>query len=490
MLDINNDKVKDLLLEGQIGLEKESLRIDKNGFFAHTPHPFPDDPFIVRDFCENQTEINTAVTGSVDEVMEQLKFHTLRIQKTLASLNEPEYLWPFSNPPYIRKEAEIPIAQYEDEEKYKQYYRDYLSERYGRYKMTFSGIHFNYSFSDELLRADFEKKIESRESGNKAGEAAERKAGKTTETRAGKTTESRAAESEAGGEPVSKEAGSKTDKEAEFRKYKDQFYVSLAAKAQVYNWLIVAVTAASPLLDSSYVEKGVFGRDVFNGMGSTRCSELGYWNMFTPILDYSDIEKYVDSIIFYVDQGLIHSSAELYYPVRLKPAGVYNLNALKESGVSHIELRMIDLNPLTPWGIDERDVHFIKLLLTYLAATPELKVDAGEQAFAIQNTKNAAHYDLKTVNVVTPDHRTLWVADAAIEVLNAMKEYYKGLFLGETFSLIENILDYQISKFEDAENRYAWKVRREFSDGFVEKGLKLCRERAGYGDDEYIRKCV
>lgn len=437
MLNISNNKVKDALLNGNIGLEKESLRIDKDGFFALTPHPFREDRFIVRDFCENQTEINTAVTGSVEEAMEQLKFHTIRIQKTLSGLDEPEYLWPFSNPPYIRKEAEIPIAQYEGREIEKQHYRDYLSDRYGRYKMTFSGIHFNYSFDDGLLWESFLS-----EHGNESEGSVD----------------------------------SAEDKAELFRSYKDQFYVSLAAKAQVYNWLVVAVTAASPLLDSSYVEKGVFGKDIFNGMGSTRCSELGYWNMFTPILDYTDIEHYVDSIVKYVEQGLIHSSAELYYPVRLKPVGTYNLEALKKKGVSHIELRMIDLNPLTPWGIDERDVHFIKLLLSYLAATPDINVDAGEQVFAIQNTKNAAHYDLKTVNVVTPDHRTMWVADAAIDVLSDMKKFYHSMN-SKYISLIDSVLDYQIAKFENADNRYAWKVREQFSDGFVEKGLRLCRER-------------
>ncbi|MBR1597726.1 MAG: hypothetical protein IJ661_02295 [Lachnospiraceae bacterium] len=442
MLDIKNSKVRDLLLEGNIGLEKESLRIDKDGYFALTPHPFPNDPFIVRDFCENQTEINTAVAENVCEAMEQLKFHTLRIQKTLAGLEEPEYLWPFSNPPYIRKENEIPIAEYKDEEIHKKNYRYYLSDRYGRYKMTFSGIHFNYSFSDDLLYEDFITKYKAA-SGYDA-----------------------------------------TKLKEEYRRYKDSFYMSLAAKVQVYNWLIVAATAASPLLDSSYVEKGVTGKDIFNGMGSTRCSELGYWNMFTPILDYSDIEHYVDSILKYVEQGLIHSSAELYYPVRLKPAGVYNLEDLKNKGVSHIELRMIDLNPLTPWGIEEKDVYFIKLLLSYLAATPEINVDAGEQVFAIQNTKNAAHYDLKTVNVVTPDHRTLWVADAAVEVLKDMKSFYRKVYktsgtdVSNELSLIEDVLDYQTAKFEDADNRYAWKIRKQFADGFVEKGLKLCKERA------------
>ncbi|MBQ9232499.1 MAG: hypothetical protein IJ167_00495, partial [Lachnospiraceae bacterium] len=147
--------------------------------------------------------------------------------------------------------------------------------------------------------------------------------------------------------------------------------------------------------------------------------------------------------------------------------------------------RMIELNPLTPWGIDLRDVYFIQLFLIYLAFLPDIEVGVREQSFAIQNTKNAAHYDLKTVNVITPDNRTLWVADAACEFLYEMKKFYEGLedYEGEAQKenglKISEVIDFQISKFENAENRYAWKIRRQFGGGFVEKGLRLCKEREG-----------
>lgn len=99
--------------------------------------------------------------------------------------------------------------------------------------MTFSGIHVNYSFSDELLKAEF---------------------------------------------PL--------QEDDDFQKFKNRFYLELAQKLAVYGWLLVAVSAASPLLDSSFLEKGVCGRDVFTGMASVRCGEMGYWNEFAPILDY------------------------------------------------------------------------------------------------------------------------------------------------------------------------------------------------------------
>ena len=206
---------------GKVGLEKEGLRVTRDGFMAQTRDPFIGNPNIVKDFSENQTEINTPVCSSTAEAVGFLEEYSALIRKTIGAMPEPELLWPFSNPPYIRDDSEIPVAQYEGADRVKTEYRNYLAERYGKYMMTFSGIHFNYSFSDELLKAEYEA--------------------------------------------VRREY-------SYFRDFKNHFYVSLAAKMLVYNWLIVAVTAASPILDISYLEKGKIGESAFNGMSSVRCS--------------------------------------------------------------------------------------------------------------------------------------------------------------------------------------------------------------------------
>ncbi|MCD7867908.1 MAG: hypothetical protein LUG62_06895 [Clostridiales bacterium] len=419
MLRIDSSELKKLLLSGNIGLEKEGLRVDEHGFLAHSPHPFPDDPYIVRDFCENQTEINTSVQPGVRSALKELAEHTERIRRTLAKLSPREYLWPFSNPPYIHSERDIPIAQFGGPETGKTTYREYLSERYGRYKMTFCGIHFNYSFNDELLRADF--------------------------ARSGKEN---------------------------FIEYKNELYLTLARRVAAYDWILTAATAASPLLDCSYVEKGCFDRDVFQGLASVRCSELGYWNAFTPVFDYGSMSAYVDSFRYYVQHQWIQAPSELYYPVRLKPAGPNRLESLEANGVNRIELRMFDLNPLVPAGLEEKDAAFAELLLCWLASTPDELFTDRDQIQAVQNYKNAAHYDLKTVNITVPNGEFYSVAHAARNVIRFMKDFYR-----DYPEEVCEILDYEDDKFINPENRYAWKVRRQFEGGFVKKGLELARQR-------------
>lgn len=419
MLHTDYPEVRELLLSGHFGLEKESLRIDGEGYLAHTRHPFPGDSHIVRDFCENQTEINTPVFDNAKDAVEALDAYYREIQRKLKKLPEREYLWPFSNPPYIKNEEDIPIAHFEGGEAGKTKYREYLSDRYGRYKMTFSGIHVNYSFDEELLRRDF--------------------------ARSG---------------------------EQDFQEYKNQLYVVLAERAAAYGWLLVAVTAASPLLDGSFVEKKKYDEDAFNGMASVRCSEMGYWNFFAPVFDYTDVRAYADSIQKYVDEGFLKAPSELYYPVRLKPAGKNNLKQLKEQGVNHIELRMFDINPLVSCGLEERDVEFAQLFLAWLASTPREDFSKKAQVQAVQNFKNAAHYDLKTVKIVMPDGEVYPVTEAALRVLASMQEFYRDFPDG-----IQEILRFQEEKFRDSGKRYAFQIREQFGDGYVKKGLALAKQR-------------
>lgn len=424
MLHIEDHLVKSRILDGSFGLEKESLRVLEDGTLSHTPHPFSDDARIVKDFCENQAEINTKVHNSAGAAIRELESHNRRIYEKLSSLPGREYLWPFSNPPYIQKESDIPVAVFGGIEVSKTAYREYLSAKYGRYKMTFSGIHVNYSFSEELLRADF---------GLRGG--------------------------------------------TDFRAYKDGFYLELARKLAAYGWILVAVTAASPLMDSSFFEKGVFGRDVFTGMASVRCGEMGYWNEFTPIFDYRSLRAYADSIRYYVDTGLLKSPSELYYPVRLKPAGENSLESLRCDGVNHIELRMFDVNPLADAGVEEKDVIFAQLLMVWLASVPDWLFLEKDQIQAVQNFKNAAHYDLKTVNILTPDGKMESVARAARNVIDRMRAFYDGLPAD-----VDAVLQFEYEKFTDADNRYAWKIRKQFADGYVSKGLRLAAERQGKSD--------
>ena len=415
-----------MLLSGNFGLEKEMLRITGDGHFVHTQHPFPEDEKnITRDFCENQTEINTPIFKSAEEVVENIGCLTRRIQDRLETLSPREWLWQYSNPPFICSEDDIPIAQFHGAGSAKTAYRHHLAQRYGRYMMTLSGIHFNYSFAGDLLRRNYEV-----ETGIHV---------------------------EKGNEP------------AGYREYCDRMYLHLASRLVTYGWVMVALTAASPLMDGSYFEASRAGENIFCGMSSVRCSELGYWNEFTPVLEYEDTEHYTQSIQHYVEEGLIAAPSELYYPIRLKPKGANSLAALREHGVNHIELRMIDVNPLCPEGIDLHDVKLAQLLIVWLCAQSPHRLTPQEQMTAVANFKNAAHYDLHTSGIVNENGQRVELATAVHHVLDEMGIFFSQL--GENAD-VEQTLAYQQRKLQQPETyRYADIVRRKYADGLVKRLL-------------------
>ena len=61
------------ILAARMGLEKESLRVDRRARLAQTSHPFPDDADLDVDFSGNQLEFVTDVCDSADEVWEALR---------------------------------------------------------------------------------------------------------------------------------------------------------------------------------------------------------------------------------------------------------------------------------------------------------------------------------------------------------------------------------------------------------------------------------
>ena len=110
MLHLQDEYIRKYLLKGAFGLEKENLRVLSDGSLSHTPHPAPSDSHIVRDFSEGQIEINTDPYPSAAEAVAALSKHEKDLMDILSRLHEPEYLWQFSNPPYIKGEDDIPIA--------------------------------------------------------------------------------------------------------------------------------------------------------------------------------------------------------------------------------------------------------------------------------------------------------------------------------------------------------------------------------------------
>lgn len=342
--------------QGNFGLERETLRIDAQGRIAQTPHPFGDDQYITRDFCENQIELITPVCRSIQEALSSLQELHTRTEQKLSQLNEK--IWLYSNPPHIQNEQEIPVARFSGEQSFKQNYREALEKRYGKKLMLFSGVHFNFSFSDALLH-DWHTGTE------------------------------------------------------DFQIFKNNLYLRLYRQLFRHSWLIVLLTAVSPIYDKSLDEDGLSGA-VRSQYASLRNSQRGYWNQFIPVLNHENIQVFAESIQEYVTKGLLFSVSELYLPIRLKPRGENTLENLVKTGVDHIELRMFDLNPLSPLGVSQKDLQFAHLFMLYLLNLPEEAFTPEQQEQAVNDHQQAALYH--------PDKKYF---ETALQILHDMQAYFQ-----------------------------------------------------------------
>ncbi len=342
---------------GKFGIERETLRVDSKGRLAQTPHPFGNDEHITRDFCENQIELVTPVCSSIDEALEALAGLDKKARDVLAENGET--IWLYSNPPHFDSEDDIPIADFTGDHSSKRAYREVLEKKYGKKLMLFSGIHFNFSFAEEFLH------------------------------------------------------DLNTDKE-DFHSFRDTLYLRLYKQLMTHSWLLVLLTAASPYYDASLDKDGKSGI-IMSEYSSMRNSRRGYWNKFLPILDHRSLRTFTGSIKKHIVTGSLYSASELYLPIRLKPKGLNSLENLAANGVDHIELRMFDLNPSAPLGIDGRDLGFAHLLILYLLSQPDFDFTPELQETAAAQHKNAA--------LLEPDLRLL---ERGMSIIENMEGFFAG----------------------------------------------------------------
>lgn len=322
---------------GRFGLEKENIRVDREGKLALTPHPQvfgikAENPYIKADFSESQVEMITPAFDSVEKT-----YDFMEVLQDIVSLElKDEFLWPSSNPPVLPDEEMIPVADMGDMAANE--YRNCLAAKYEKKLMCLSGVHVNFSFHEDFL------------------------------------------------EKLHQAIG--TDKS--FRDFKNELYLRVARNFSRLRWLITYFTGASPVFHESYLEECVQKAEqlrkedyYFPNMNSLRNSEYGYRNKKKFYIPFSSVEEYVEALKAYVEAGDLISIKELYSMIRLKGvAGENQLEGLIRNGVEYLEIRTADLNPFDKNGISKETLHFLHLFLIYLLLMEDRPYGEEDQRLA------------------------------------------------------------------------------------------------------------
>ena len=330
-------------LDALFGLEKESIRVDKNGKLAQTPHPkvFGNKlkhPYITTDFSESQVEMITPPLPDINQTIGFVETIHDIVSLELAD----EYLWPQSLPPILPDDKQIPIAKYDEDGKEAEHYREFLAQKYGSKNQLISGIHFNFSYSEKLLEILYRK----------------------------------------------------INPSLSYEEFKDEAYLKTIRQMLRMRWLYILLYGSSPVVDSSLELKcklAPYSIDKDVVALSIRNSCYGYRNIGDLYPDYSSVTNFRSSINQMIEEKKIASSKELYSPVRLK-------FIKSPEHIAYIELRFIDIDPLTKAGVTKDELSFLHALALYgLLSKEEDDFDVAAQAKANKYHGCVALYGLDEI---------------------------------------------------------------------------------------------
>ena len=144
---LDDDDHRALLGQGLRGIERETLRVDRSGKLAQTPHPRAlgsalTHPQITTDYAETLLEFITPAENDISITLNKLD----AIHRYAYTKLDGEMLWSESMPCELPDEPEIEIANYGTSNigMLKHVYRRGLALRYGKAMQCIAGIHYNY----------------------------------------------------------------------------------------------------------------------------------------------------------------------------------------------------------------------------------------------------------------------------------------------------------------------------------------------------------
>ncbi|MDR9765550.1 glutamate--cysteine ligase [Shewanella baltica] len=355
------------------GIEREALRIDESGYLATDSHPEALGSALMHsrittDYSEALLEFITPVNNNVEQLLNGLtETHAFSVRH----LNG-QRLWPVSMPCYVKDEKQIPVARYGSSNTgmMKTLYRKGLTYRYGALMQIISGVHFNFSVSQELWQSLYEL----------------------------------------------------SDKQLSYDDFISESYFGLIRNYRRLVWVLPYLFGASPALCSSFIkdqktdlkfEKTGHGTLYLPYATSLRMSDLGYTNkeqeelnisynslpeylagvnaaIKMPSANFANIGVKVDGEYRQLNANVLQIENEFYSPIRAKRvtrSGEKPSEALARAGVEYIEVRALDVNPFSPIGIEATQVRFLDLFLLYCLLTQSPKSEASEEARLSANLK-------------------------------------------------------------------------------------------------------
>ena len=447
LLDLQHSQ---LMRNSAIGVEKESLRVNRQGSIAQTPHPARlgsalTHPWITTDFSEALAEFITPPLQRVQDVLGFLRDTQQYVYQCL----DDEFLWATSMPCVVDGETSIPIADYgtSNSGMMKHVYRKGLGYRHGCTMQVIAGVHFNYSFPAEFWPIY--------------------------------------AELEGSRMPI--------------QDFISESYMALIRNLQRFGWLIPYLFGASPAICKSFIggrdtNLQSFDENTYYEPWATslRMGDIGYQNNReneTGIkASYDNLQSYTDSLICAIttpcpefekigvkvngewrqlNANILQIENEYYSTIRPKQIVTGNEMpslALRRRGVAYVELRSLDVNAFDPLGINERQMYFLECFLLFCLLHESPPISISERRAIDENELKTAHQGRDPELKLTRDNEPVLLSTWASELLTEMHGVCELLDKSTEGSPYCNALAAQQKKVENPELTPSARMLQEMRD--------------------------
>ncbi|HTH74786.1 MAG TPA: glutamate--cysteine ligase [Trinickia sp.] len=345
---LTSPAARDVLVRGLRGIEKESLRVTRDGALAMTPHPSAlgsalTHPALTTDYSEALLELITPAQADPEQVIARLD----ELHRFVYLQLGDELLWNQSMPGRLPADDQIPIAEYGSSNigRLKHVYRHGLALRYGRTMQCIAGIHYNYSLSEEAWRL----------------------------LHAARPSPATAVD------------------------FQSASYLALIRNFRRTSWLLMYLFGASPALDRAFLRGRAHTLETFDESTlyrpyatSLRMSDLGYSNTTAQAAlqpNYDSLQGYLEALARAVSEpypayeaigthrdggwvqlntNVLQIENEFYSTIRPKRVthpGERPLHALASRGIQYVEVRCLDIDPFEPCGISVETARFLDAYL-------------------------------------------------------------------------------------------------------------------------------
>ncbi|TFW32685.1 glutamate--cysteine ligase [Massilia horti] len=468
---LDDDAHRPLLGQGLRGIERETLRIDKQGRLARTPHPEQlgsalTHPQITTDYAEALLEFITPAEHDIALTLHKLD----AIHRFAYSRLGDEMIWSESMPCELPPDDEIEIAWYGKSNigMLKHVYRRGLALRYGKAMQCIAGIHYNYSLPDKLWQL------------------------------------------------LQVNEGILEERRRPLRDFQSEAYIATIRNFRRHSWLLMYLFGASPTLSKSFLRGRAHNLEALSDdtlylpfATSLRMSDLGYQNDAQSGLrpHENSLESYVTSLMDAVNRpyapyatigtkkdgewiqlstNVLQIENEYYSTIRPKRVirtGERPVQALCNRGVQYIEVRCLDIDPFEPIGISLETGRFLDAFLLYCALEESPSISPLEGQVHARNFARTVKEGRRPGLTLTRGEQEVPLREWALELIECIRPLARLLDDQHNEGAVhEASLAIQKAKIEDPDKTPSARVLEEVRElgSSAKFGLRQSELHAAY----------